>query len=414
MSELKPGWRCVQLGDVVDNVNEYFDRNSLIPERYVAGEHIDENSLSVRRWGATTDDLFPPTFNRRFRAGDVLFHSRNLRKLASPNFDGVTGEKLFVLRVNRPDQLLPSLLPFLLQTQRFEQYAEQMSAGSTNKFLNKTPLMRYELALPPIEEQHRWAQVLVAFQNVGTHLGTAIDSGENTRERLALDLLLPKQTQFWRDSTLRNAPTGWKALTIRDLCDQGSDLTIGPFGSNLLSSDYVGRSNGVPVLFVRDIRPNQFEYLSNCYVSPDKAKELRTHTAVPGDLLVTKVGVPEFMGTPPGLAAVLPPTFPQSVITADVVRARLNERKALPEYVARLLNTSWGRQQTWRISPGSTTRFKMTLGNFARILLPIPPLEYQRDAVNNLVDLSSGIETLRIRLVNAKAAQRSFLETVHA
>ena len=87
-------WKRVAFGEVIDVVTEYWDRRADMPERFVAGEHIDEGDLKVRRWGMTNDELVPPTFNRRFRAGDVLLHSRNLRKLATPDFAGITGEKL--------------------------------------------------------------------------------------------------------------------------------------------------------------------------------------------------------------------------------------------------------------------------------------------------------------------------------
>jgi type I restriction enzyme, S subunit len=153
MTDLKPGWKRVALGDVADVITDYWDRDPSRPERFVAGEHIDEGTLRVCRWGMTDDDLVPPTFNRRFKAGDVLFHSRNIRKLAQPDFGGITGEKIFVLRTRDPLVLIQELLPFLLQMTAFSEYTERMWAGSTNKFLNKAPLVRYEFALPPLDEQ---------------------------------------------------------------------------------------------------------------------------------------------------------------------------------------------------------------------------------------------------------------------
>src|SRR5690606_32739813 len=135
VGELKSGWKRVTLSDVVENINDYFNRGSGEVAKFVAGQHIDEGDLSVRRWGLTTDDDFPPTYNRRFQAGDVLYHSRNLTKLCCPDFGGVTGEKLFILRVNRPDRMLPALLPFFLSTQQFDRYVQTHWFGSTNKFL---------------------------------------------------------------------------------------------------------------------------------------------------------------------------------------------------------------------------------------------------------------------------------------
>ena len=38
----------VKLGDVVDNVNDFFDRDSGEPARYIAGEHPDDGDPTVR------------------------------------------------------------------------------------------------------------------------------------------------------------------------------------------------------------------------------------------------------------------------------------------------------------------------------------------------------------------------------
>lgn len=153
-------WTTVALGDVIDIITEYWDRDTTVPERLIAGEHIDEGDLRVRRWGMTDDDLIPPTFNRWFRAGDVLLHSRNIKKIAQPDFGGITGEKLFILRSQDESVLLQDLVPFLIQSDVFRYYAESRWAGSTNKFLNKTPLTEFEFALPPIEEQRRMVEAL--------------------------------------------------------------------------------------------------------------------------------------------------------------------------------------------------------------------------------------------------------------
>ena len=91
-----------------------------------------------------------------------------------------------------------------------------------------------------------------------------------------------------------------------------SNTTIGPFGSSLKTSDY--RTAGVPLIFVRNVRSASFSGDLR-FVSPEKARELGAHLAVPGDLLVTK------MGDPPGDAAVY--TGGQAgIVTADVIRLR--------------------------------------------------------------------------------------------
>lgn len=183
---LKAGWRIVRLGDVVENINDFYDRKSEDAVRYVAGEHIDEGDIRVRRHGLTSDDLLPPTFNRLFKAGDVLFHSRNIRKLAQPDFDGLTGEKLFVLRTKNSSELEQAFLPYLLQGTGFHAYVEERWAGSTNKFLNKTPLMAYEFELPPIDEQVRILSVCGAWREAYESNAQALMAARQVR-RAAFD-----------------------------------------------------------------------------------------------------------------------------------------------------------------------------------------------------------------------------------
>src|SRR4051794_38813553 len=99
-------WQRLRFTEVGANVNEYFDREHGPESRVVAGQNIGEDRLSILSWSLTTDHDFRPTFKRKFRAGDVLFHSRNIAKVGVPEFDGVTGEKVFVLRSKDEARLL--------------------------------------------------------------------------------------------------------------------------------------------------------------------------------------------------------------------------------------------------------------------------------------------------------------------
>jgi hypothetical protein len=46
MTESAAPWRVFRLGDVVENVNEYCGISFDEPERYIAGDHIDEGSTT--------------------------------------------------------------------------------------------------------------------------------------------------------------------------------------------------------------------------------------------------------------------------------------------------------------------------------------------------------------------------------
>lgn len=159
----KTTWERVRFGDLVANVNDYFDPadDGVLP--YIAGPHIDAGIIEPR-YGRTDEVTFPPTFKRKFMSGDVLLHSRGIEKAAVVDRMGVTGEKLFVLRSKDETQLHPKFLPFLVVAPSTRRYMEANFSGSVNKFLNWTPLARLEFTLPPLAEQRRLADLLWAAE----------------------------------------------------------------------------------------------------------------------------------------------------------------------------------------------------------------------------------------------------------
>jgi len=155
----------------------------------------------------------------------------------------VTGEKLFVLRVYRRDLLLPSLLPFLLQSSSFDEYVNRMWAGSTNKFLNKTPLMQYELALPGLDEQRRILHALTSVESVlTTALSVSISAKRLLRSSMNSVVRLPSTPRTGVDIV-----SGDRELrSLEDLVSPGRTISYGILKPG--DSD----PTGVPMLRVMD------------------------------------------------------------------------------------------------------------------------------------------------------------------
>jgi type I restriction enzyme M protein len=156
----EPAWETVRLGCVVHRVAGKAKLEDGEVQRWIGADHIDEANLHVSRFSTTDDPLFPPTFRFTFKAGDILLHSRNPRKVAVPRFDGITGEKLFVLQPKDTARLAPSYLAYVLQSSQFSDWVSRWLTGSVNKFLNWSALERFEFRLPPIEQQRESAEVL--------------------------------------------------------------------------------------------------------------------------------------------------------------------------------------------------------------------------------------------------------------
>jgi type I restriction enzyme, S subunit len=163
----RKGWRRVQLGDVVRILKEQVDPVAEGVERYVAGEHMETENVHIRRWGNVGDGYLGPAFIRRFRKGQVLYGSRRtyLKKVAVAEWDGVTANTTFVLEAVE-EQLLQELLPWLMLSERFTQHSIQESKGSTNPYINFPDIAKFELGLPPLDQQRRIGELLWAIDDV--------------------------------------------------------------------------------------------------------------------------------------------------------------------------------------------------------------------------------------------------------
>jgi restriction endonuclease S subunit len=364
MAELKPGWQQVALGDVADVITDYWDRDPSRPERFVAGEHIDEGDLCVSRWGMTDDELVPPTFNRRFKPGDVLFHSRNIRKLAQPDFGGITGEKIFVLRTRDPLVLMQELLPFLLQMKSFSDYTERMWAGSTNKFLNKSPLVRYEFALPPLEEQRRMVTLMSAAQAVTKCQADAHSALAAVVQAAYVEDILGIYDSEWIAGRLEESsfPKGWSLVPAEVICVD--TITKGATPTGQLTRE----ETGIPFYKVYNLTfSGALDFSVNpTWISASGHNELRRSSVRSGDILMNIVGPPL------GKVSRVPQEMPEGNINQAIARFRTNSDSLSTWLEAYLLSPI---AQTWlsRRSKKTSGQQNLTLETCRELPVPIPP-----------------------------------------
>lgn len=156
----------VKLSDVIIRANTKVDKDNTDLIYYVGGEHFCSGDVTVDQKGLIAGSTIGPMFYYGFKAGQFLLVSRNphLRKAGVVNFDGICSEKTFVLESADPQVLSPAYLPFVLQNERFWNYAVEHKHGSTNFFINWSTLANYEFELPELAEQERIARLAWAAQ----------------------------------------------------------------------------------------------------------------------------------------------------------------------------------------------------------------------------------------------------------
>jgi type I restriction enzyme S subunit len=255
------------------------------------------------------------------------------------------------------------------------------SSGTTFLEISGSQFKQIVVPVPPSPEQRRIAEILDTVDEAIRSTETLIAKLEQMKQGLLHDLLTrgidengelrdsERHPEQFMVSKLGLVPKQWRVLSLQEASASiPGSTTIGPFGSNLVASDY--RTSGVPVVFVRDIRADGFKWISDVYVSVDKAAQLAAHVTLPGDILATK------MGLPPCIAALHPDDARPAVITADVIRLRPDIDVVDAGWLVASINSETVRKQVRAIT-GGVTRPKVTLRDFRQILIAVPPITEQ-------------------------------------
>lgn len=201
-------------------------------------------------------------------------------------------------------------------------------------------------------------------------------------------------------------PVGWCWSAPDELkCPERYSLAIGPFGSNLKVGDY--RADGVPLVFVREIRAKEFGGLKTKFVNHQKAEELKAHTVKGGDLLITK------MGDPPGDAAIYPIDAPAAVITADCIKLSANPKIAETKFLAFAVECPQTKARLEEITAGVAQQ-KISLERFRHFPLPLAPLPEQKRIADKLEAVLGRVDACRARLDRVPALLKRFRQSVLA
>lgn len=165
----KSDWVPVKLGEIVTKKEENDRENAQKRfDRFLKVEHMDAGSLHIKRWSSQEQgDEINPTFYKIFRAGQILFPTRNphLRRTALASFDGICGEKTLTLEPNK-EMVCAEFIPFLFHSEAFYTHTTSSIIGSTNPHCRWRDVADYEFLLPPKEQQAMIAELLWAMDEV--------------------------------------------------------------------------------------------------------------------------------------------------------------------------------------------------------------------------------------------------------
>jgi len=406
MSDLPSGWAKTSLGELVTLRAKKADPATVPDHPFIGLDGIEPHTSEIINVGKAADVKSAVAC---FEAGDVLYSRLRpyLNKVTIPDFDGVASAEIYALQPTGATDA--EFVRRRIMTGEFLEFAALLDKGDRPRVSYKD-ISSFPIALPPKAEQRRivakvdemtariargrkeldriptliarYKQRLLAlafsgeltagWRKASPALQTALEKvrkGRNTDTKLARRKRAASLPDF-------DIPKTWAWISPDEVAaDAKYSIGIGPFGSNLVRTDY--RESGVRLVFVRDIRREKFEDSDARYVDQSKAAELHQHIASPGDVLITK------MGDPPGDSSLFPMDAEPAVITADCIKLTPNDQLATAKYLNFAIRSEIVQSQFKAITAGVAQQ-KVSLDRFRQLALPIAPLDEQAEIVRRI------------------------------
>lgn len=209
-------------------------------------------------------------------------------------------------------------------------------------------------------------------------------------------------TQFQRD--FNGLPDNWTCTELENIVSNPkNDIVDGPFGSNLKASEYV--DDGVPIIRLQNIDRNKFINKNIKFISQKKAEQLKRHSFLGRDIVLTK------LGDPLGKACIVPENFGPGLIVADVVRIRLDEDYISKKYLVYAINSEPAIKQ-FDLKIKGTTRPRVNLTHIRKLRIPISPLQEQHRIVAKVDELFSSLDAGVEGLHKAKVQLKHYRQAV--
>lgn len=180
-------------------------------------------------------------------------------------------------------------------------------------------------------------------------------------------------------------PEDWGCAVIRDAAASKPNAIVGgPFGSDLVSADYVAQ--GIPVVRGQNMSGNTVsgEFV---FVSEQKAKSLTANLACAKDLIFTQRGTL-------GQVAIVPDgEYQRYLVSQSQMKVSLNEARHNPQFVRHYFSSSEGQRQI----AGSAIQTGVphtNLGILRSYQFPAPPILEQHAIATALSDMDALLDGL--------------------
>ena len=382
---------------LADQINKRVMPDEADVDRYVGLEHLDPDSLRIRRWGDTSE---VESTKLLFQPGNIIFGKRRVyqRKVAVADFEGICSAHAMVLRA-KSETVLPEFLPFFMQSDLFMERALSISVGSLSPTINWKALAKEEFLLPPIQEQARLVDALSALQDYEESLRTTASKATKLEESLFEFRLFIQNTdsQSASGNQFERLRSNFAMHPISEIADVA-------YGISAAVSGNTSPEIGWPIITGANITLDGSLDFGKLVYHPEPTKQ--SFMLSKGDILLNwRSGSAEHVGK----AAI----FSEEgnwTYASFILRVRVNEQQN-SQYLWRLLNFM-RKRKLFGAATSQQINFKMNAAYFRDVLVPVTNKQTQDEIVEELQGVWRQISDARNRILEVRKLRRIIIEEI--
>ena len=274
---------------------------------------------------------------------------------------------------------------------------ERQAKHTTQANLTAEIIKKLKIPLPPLPEQHRIAEILTTADTAIQKVDDAIAKTERLKGGLMQELLTNGiGHEEFKDSEVGRIPRGWEIAKI------GKVLVDIKYGTSMRANS---DNKGFPVLRIPNILDGKINENGLRYVDLSES-EKQSLTLKDGDILIVRTNAnPEYIGR----CALFENRKGTWVYASYLIRIRVNNKRVVPSYLAKFLQSERVRRRFLSIARTSAGNYNINIQGIRSIIIYLPTLSEQQKIAEILTTVDKKLELERKRKEKLKRIKKGLM-----
>ena len=420
-----------RLGKVVE-INPTITYPSTSPEMdisFVPMELIDENLGEIKT--TLTKKLKENKGYTKFQENDLLWAKitpcmQNGKSAIAQNLIngfGCGSTEFYIVRP-KTDNILIKYIHFILRDNRVLKNAENFFGGSAGQQrVSKDFLKHLLIPVPPLFIQQQVVDIMeAAYSKKQQKEKEAEELLGNVNSYLLdeLDIVMPLGNEITIENKMfyvgandvigsRFDPFYHKQIfiNIQKSLDNGKYNTekMSRFISHITygaSVDNCYVENGIPLLRIKDLKPNEIDSEKIVYLPYEMEKQLKTSRVKKGEILISRSGTI-------GICSVVHEKYDGFAFGSFMIKFSVEEIDK--NYLCYVLNSNIGKMYFERNRIG-TIQGNITIPTIKNIVIPVPPIEKQQEIAFQITKIRKNANDLKMQADEIVAKAKAEVESI--